>query len=276
LALLTLATALHAQTNPYSTPGAAPKLSFDVVSIRRNISGSREMTRQSAADTDDITMTNVPLALVVFYAYHINDQNLATGIPEWAWSERYDLIAKVAASDLPAYHALTNTQRAAMLQAVLADRLKLQLHRETKDRPVFALVVAKGGPKLEQSKPGEAQPNTAKSNPGGFVHGATIFTTGPGQITGEAATMADLALSLSNRGAESLGRPVVDKTGLSGKYDFTLQIAPESAASGEGDAQQQATSLFTALEEQLGLKLQPAAAPTEYLVVDHIERPSVN
>jgi uncharacterized protein (TIGR03435 family) len=292
LSLLVIpSTMLSAQTPPAqgnatqtATAAAAPQLSFDVVSIRRNTSGSRQMTRQSAADTDDITMTNVPLGAVVFYAYYINNENLVTGIPDWAWSERYDVVAKVAPSDLAAYRALTNRQRAAMLQKVLADRCKLQVHRETKDMPVYALVVAKGGPRLKEALSGELHPNTAKSNPGGFVHGATIFATGPGQLTGEAASMADLALALSNSERESLGRIVVDKTGLTGKYDFTLQIAPDqTGAKPDGaDGQQDAApgtsgpSIFTALQEQLGLRLQSTTSPTEYLVIDHIERPSEN
>jgi uncharacterized protein (TIGR03435 family) len=231
------------------------------------------MTRQSSADSDGITMANVPLFLIVFFAYHINDANLATGIPDWAMTERYDVIAKVAPSDVLAYQKLTSVQRGQMMQRVLADRFKLQAHRETKDRPVYALVIAKDGIKMKEAKPGDTYPSGVKPNGNGFVHGATIFTTGPGQLTAQGASMADLALALSNLGQESLGRIVVDKTGLTGKYDFTLngtdgqqEVAPDSSGS----------SIFTALQEQLGLKLQPATAPTEYLVIDHIERPSEN
>jgi uncharacterized protein (TIGR03435 family) len=277
--LLLSSLALQAQA-PATSPVPVPQLSFDVVSIRKNISGSREMKRQSAADTDDITMTNVPLAVVLFYAYWIKDENLLAGIPQWTFTERYDVVAKVASSDLPAYRALTSRQRAAMLQKILADRCQLQAHYETKDKPVYALVVAKGGPRLKQALPGEIHPNTAKADPSGFVHGATIFTTGPGQLTGEAATMADLALALSNTEAELLGRVVVDRTELTGKYDFTLQAQPSQmdASTTSGNEQQvgeQQQALFSALE-QLGLKLQPATAPTEFLIVDHIERPSEN
>jgi uncharacterized protein (TIGR03435 family) len=160
-----------------------------------------------------------------------------------------------------------------MLQPVLAERFKLQAHHEIKDRPVYALVVAKGGPKLKAAQSGEAHPNTDKANPNGMHHGSTIFATAPGQITGEAASTGDLALTLSDRGEQSLGRPVIDKTGLAGKYDFTLQLPPP--ASGD-DAQQTVATLFTAVQEQLGLKLEPTTAPTDYLVIDHIERPSAN
>jgi uncharacterized protein (TIGR03435 family) len=278
---LTVAAALPAQTSPPSAAvAAAPQLSFDVVSVRQNKSGGPEMTRQSSADSDGITMTNVPLFLIVFYGYHINDANLATGIPGWAMTERYDVIAKVAPSDVPAYQKLTSMQRGQMMQKVLADRFKLQTHRETKDRPVYALVIAKDGIKMKEAKPGDNYPNGVKDNGNGFAHGATIFATGPGQLTAQGASMADLALTLSNTGRESLGRVVVDRTGLTGRYDFTLQTAPDQiqAKSGPSDGQQEITgsSIFAALQEQLGLKLQPSTAPTEYLVVDHIERPSEN
>jgi uncharacterized protein (TIGR03435 family) len=283
---VTLCAALSTPAQPPATAQSAatpPSLAFDIVSIRRNVSGSREMTRQSAANTDDITMTNVPLALVVFYAYGINDPNFVTGIPQWAWTERYDVAAKVAPENLAAYHALTNKQRAAMLQTVLTDRLKLQVHPEMKDRAIYALVVAKGGPKLKETQPGATHPNTAKANPNGFQKGVTVFTTGSGQWTGEAANMDALAVALSNQGMGpilSLGRPVIDKTGLTSKYDFVLQLPlpdPNTPASDSGGIQQDsASSLSNSLQDQLGLKLQSATAPTSYLVIDHMERPSAN
>jgi len=268
--------------SPASTAALAQPLKFDVVSIRRNVSGSREMTRQSAANTDSVTMTNVPLALALFYAWQINDPNFIAGIPDWAWSERYDIVAKIDPSNLDVYHALTNRQRAAMFEAILAERLKLQAHHETKDRPVYALVAAKGGPKIKETHPGAAHPNTEKANPNAFQKGNTIFITGSNRITGEAATMSELAVSLSTRGFEvlGLGRPVIDKTSLTGKYDFVLQLPlpdTNTAAANSDDAlQESAASLSNALQDQLGLKLQPSTAPMDALVIDHIERPSEN
>jgi uncharacterized protein (TIGR03435 family) len=260
-----------------SQPAVAP-LTFDIVSIRRNTSGSRQMIRQSSADTDEITMTNVPLALVVYYAYNINNENLVSGLPDWAWSERYDVTAKVAPSDLATYRSLANQQRAAMLQTVLADRCHLQVHRDSKDLPVYALIVGNGGARLKQAPPNDSTAVTPKPSPNGFSHGATISATGPGELNGNAATMADLALTLSNIESKSLGRLVVDRTGLTGKYNFTLQTEPlpPAASDGEGTQQDAAASLIVALQQQLGLKLQPETAPTTYLVIDHMERPSPN
>ena len=204
-----------------SAPAAAPSITFDVVSIRQNKSGSTAMTRQSSADTDGITMTNVPPAMMIFFAYRINDENLATGIPAWAMTERYDVSAKVAPSDVPAYQKLTNMQRGQMLQAVLAERFNLKAHRETREKPVYVLTVAKGGiVGMKPATPGDTYPKGIHPDAGGFVHGSTIFNTGPSQFTAQAASMADLALLLSNSRQHSLGRVVVDRTGLTGKYDF--------------------------------------------------------
>src|SRR6185312_3417587 len=113
-----LSTAISAQAQPShaaaqssAAPASVPSLAFDVVSIRRNTSGTHEMTRQSSSNTDSISMTNVPLALVVLYAYWISDPNMIKGLPDQAWADRYDVTAKVAPESLAAYHALTSRQR---------------------------------------------------------------------------------------------------------------------------------------------------------------------
>jgi uncharacterized protein (TIGR03435 family) len=281
LAVLTLASSLFAQIDaPPASPPAAPQIRFDVVSVRQNKSGGTAMTRQSSADSDGISITNAPLARILFYAYQINDASLIAGIPAWAMTERYDIFAKVAPSDVPAYQKLTNAQRGEMVQKLLTDRFKLQAHRETKDRPVYALVIAKGGIKMKEAKPGDTYPNGIQPNPNGFVHGATIFSTGPEDLTAQGGSMGELATVLSNRGQNFFDRIVVDKTGLTGRYDFTLQFTLDQPS--EDDGQQGAPSsssnpsIFTALPEQLGLKLQPMTAATEYVVIDHIERPSEN
>jgi uncharacterized protein (TIGR03435 family) len=284
LAVLTLASSLFAQTDaPPASPPIVPQIRFDVVSVRQNKSGSTAMTRQSSADSDGISITNAPLARILFYAYQINDASLIAGIPAWAMTERYDIFAKVAPSDVPAYQKLTNAQRGEMVQKLLTDRFKLQAHRETKDRPVYALVIAKGGIKMKEAKPGDSYPNGIQPHPNGFVHGATIFSTGPEDLTAQGASTGELATVLSNRGQNVFDRIVVDKTGLTGRYDFTLQVTLDQAgATVDADGQQGAPSsssnpsIFTALPEQLGLRLQPMTAAMEYVVIDHIERPSEN
>jgi uncharacterized protein (TIGR03435 family) len=159
-----------------------------------------------------------------------------------------------------------------MLQALLAERCKMMTHRETKDLPVFSLVIAKNGPKLVEANPDEITSISTSRN------GASEL------ITGKARSIADLARWLS----VSLGCPVLDMTGLTGKYDFKLEWTPDDAPtqpSAGGAASNppppasvdsSGPSLFTAIQEQLGLKLESGKGPVEIIVIDHIERPSGN
>jgi uncharacterized protein (TIGR03435 family) len=144
-----------------------------------------------------------------------------------------------------------------MLQNLLADRFKLTLHRDKKDMTMWALAVGKNGPKMK------ASPDLS--------HPRVVTTTMPGRtrITFTAQSLEQLAKELGN----NLERPVADMTGLAGNYDFTLDYEPESARTGGPSAEPDAApSLFTALQEQLGLKLEQSKAPIEVLVVDHIEK----
>jgi uncharacterized protein (TIGR03435 family) len=274
------APAQNSAATSQTTASAAPTLAFGTVSIKLNNSGSKAMVRATAADSDALTFNNVPLFLIILYAYHINDFNLVEGFPDWTRSERYDLTAKVDESDVAEFRKLSSTQRGQMLQKVLADRFKLQVHHDSKDVPVFALVPAKGGVRMKETKPGDSHPNVAKLGSNGMVHGATVFLTGPGQMTGEGASVADIAGALSDTAYDYLGRRVVDKSGLTARYDFKLQFAPNATgADSDSDSQPQGAagpSISTAVQEQLGLKLEPAKVPTEFLVIDHAERPSQN
>jgi uncharacterized protein (TIGR03435 family) len=139
-----------------------------------------------------------------------------------------------------------------MLQALLADRFALKAHHETKDLPIYELTVAKGGAKMKK---------TAADGYGGNAKYAS------GKVTAHEISVESLAANLSF----TLGRKIVNKTGLDGGYDFTLDYAPDGA-----DASDPRPSIFTALEEQLGLKLLPAKGPVDVIVVDHIERPTAN
>ena len=147
------------------------------------------------------------------------------------------------------------------LQSLLAERFKLSLHRETREQPLYALVVGKSGTKFQR----------ANGNFGGLRIGRT-------QLTGSGATLEMLTTALANQ----LGRPVLDRTGLEGTFDFKLEWAAQAGASPlpGGDALPPADangpSIFTALQEQLGLKLESTKGSVEVLVIDHVERPSEN
>jgi uncharacterized protein (TIGR03435 family) len=164
-----------------------------------------------------------------------------------------------------------------MLQALLAERFKLGLHRETKELPVYNLVIAKNGPKLSEAKPGDTYPGGLTGLDGGGAHEVRV---GRGVIIGQAIRTGEVAKVLTL----AMGRPVLDKTGLKSIYDVKLEWAPESQGTifnqPRSDAAQSqessGPSIFTAIQEQLGLKLESTKGPVEILVIDHVEKPSEN
>lgn len=194
------------------------------------------------------------------YPYKVRSyQDYPPGLPAWADKDRFDVEAKTDDDTAAAMQKLSSEAQQdlsqKLLQSLLADRFKLRIHYESKVQPVYELVLAKGGSKLKPLPP-DQKPGWGRSGRGEFIlHGRTI-------------TDFVEFLSFSNL----VGRTVVDKTGLSGKYDFDLKWTPDDLQ-GTIDA---GPTLFTALEEQLGLKLVPAKDPVETLVVDHVERPTEN
>lgn len=265
------------QTTEPSAP--TPQISFDVVSIRQSGNPTGPMSHSFPPNGDGMTFTNIPVFMVVLFAYSYNRPGLVKGLPSWTRTDRYDIVAKVAESDLSKYHAMSLAERKLMLQKELKDRFKLQIHRESKNMQVYALSIAESGPKLMEANTAQSPPATNEN-----AKGHSVFFSGPMELTGRSAHMEDLALALSDIG---VGRQVVDKTGLTGQYDFKLSFTPESAESRVPIEQDTGGSLhpprgdrppsvFAALREQLGLKLESASQPVEYLVVDHIEKPSEN
>ena len=182
-------------------------------------------------------------------------------------SNRYEIQAKIEDSRYAAMQKMSPAQQSEqvdlMEQSLLADRFKLKVHFEKREMPVYALVVAKGGPKLTPAEIGESSKLFSAPTDRG------------NKITAEAVTLDDFANSPLLRTG---GRLVIDQTGLKGTYDFTLEsgpdrtVAPDTAQEGGGDA----PSFFTAIQEQLGLRLVPTKAPVEVIVIDHIEKPSEN
>jgi uncharacterized protein (TIGR03435 family) len=187
-------------------------------------------------------------------AYQLKGRYQISGGPSWldSDSDRFNIAAIALGDKAPSPENVR-----LMLQSLLADRFQLKVHREIKEGPVYALVVGKNGPRLKVSKPDEESSITASGNR-------------TANITMANQTADRLALQL----ADSLDRPVIDKTGLTGHYDIKLTWIPEYAGAprpGSDDV-----DIFTAVQEQLGLKLEPQKAPIEILVVDHAERPSDN
>jgi uncharacterized protein (TIGR03435 family) len=152
----------------------------------------------------------------------------------------------------------------------------LKVHRETRDLPVYELLIAKGGPKFHEAKPGDTYPNGIKGPDG--HSGPGLVWIQDGQLTCQAVAMLELTRILSQR----LGHNVLDKTGLTGKYDLAMQWPPPEDRpggmfdGGENAAESTGPSIFTVIQEQLGLKLESHKAPVEVLVIDHVEAPSAN
>ena len=213
--------------------------------------------------------TEVTVERLVEMAYGVHHFWLIQGGPSWFSSEEFDIQAKAGSAANQELRGLGPDQGAAvkhrMIQALLADRFKLALHRETKALPGYALVIGQKGPKLQEVKPGEAKPSGTQG-PG---EGPSIRLA-PGQLSGQRMPTAELAELLSDR----LDCVVLDRTGLTGDYNFTLQWTPIQSEAHMLNASE--PSLFAAIQEQLGLKLEPAKNPVEVLVVDHIEKPSLN
>jgi uncharacterized protein (TIGR03435 family) len=212
------------------------KPAFEVASVKVDRSGGGGGQRR--LNGHGLEFTNSTLQACIRWAYDVRDFQIS-GAPGWLNSDRYGILAKAAANT-------STPQLRLMLQALLEERFKLQLHRETRELPVYSLVVGKGGAKLHKTTSESSAANDQR-----------------GLIADRGATMVMLANQLST----VLERIVMDKTGLTERYDFELEWAPGlEADSGSGP------SVFTAIQEQLGLKLESTKGEVEVLVIDHVER----
>jgi len=244
------------------TPAAASAqteqktFAYDVVSIKPNKSAEEASGWRSASD-GSIVITNAPLGWLVRNAFGVIIDDQLSGLPGWVNSDRYDVQAKMDEDSAAAWNKITGEakkqQQQLLYQSLLADRCHLKVHRETRQLPVYDLVIAKGGLKLQDAKPIEGSRTTA----------------GNGLFNAQAITIEALAYSLSG----DVGRVILDKTGLGDKkFDLDLKWTPDEQQ-GTADA---GPSLFAAIEEQLGLKLVSSRGPVETVVVDHMEKPSEN
>ena len=257
--------------------GVPPKLQFDVVSIKLDRSGAQHGYLQISPDGDRIIVVNAPMYRIVSFAFNFQRNDLVLGAPEWAHNERYDMEAKVAPADLPAFHALNFVQQKAMLQKVLIERCKMHALIQKKEIPVYALIVNKDGMKMHEIKPGDSLPVVRDAS--GKVVDEWDLIQKHGEVHGRAVPMDAFMYALSNI---SVGRQVIDRTDLKGLYDFDLVWTPEEDGDGQtkgaaddtGTSDASRTSIFTAIQEQMGLRLAPEKAPVDALVVEHIERPS--
>lgn len=230
------------------------------------------------------TGRGLPLKRLICMAYDVDDLQVSGG-PDWLTLDRYTIEAKADSAGQEAIQKLSGPQvrlvAQRMVQELLADRFKLKMHQGTKELPVLALVVAKNGPRLHESVPGDTYENGLKDRDGHGHQGMMRFNNG--RLIVQGVPLDRVVAQLT----EQLHQIVQNKTGLKGNYDFTLEWTPEedhdrgpSVASGEGGggpaADASGPSIYTAIQEQLGLKLEPQKGAVPVFVIDHIERPSEN
>jgi uncharacterized protein (TIGR03435 family) len=272
-AIVFAAAALSAVISPLQARGASqaagtpPPLAsspdaFDVASIRRNTSGGQGQTIELQGST--FVGRNVTARELVMTAFRVRSEDVSGG-PGWIDAERYDVSGRAQTQATWDAHLL-------MLQRLLVDRFKLSIRREKRTSPAYALIVGRSGSTLTPA----ADPNCAAPIPGAKCGG---FATRPGFFDGRRVTVAQVAALLSSRS----GRPVLDRTGISGYFDVKLSWTPDSSQLPRGlppDAvppfDPAGPSLFAAIQEQLGLRLEPTTADMDHVVIEQIERPTPN
>ncbi len=306
------------QSDGKKTDAATPQ-SFEVASIKPSAPQPTMFFRTGTGMMPGgrYTASGITVKMLIQMAYDLRDYQISGG-PSWISTDRFDIVAKAETPNV------SREQGRILLQSLLAERFNLKIRRETNELAIYALVVGKDGPKLHKSevkpgsgtsaqqpgpaKPGDAGPApvvkmggaggslpavTAGGGPtgGGAAGTVAVMTTagggngmmrmGPGQLNAQGASISTLVLFLS----QTLGRPVIDKTGLEGNYDFNLQVTPDESQRGLGigggdrpdmmpPGDFSGPSIFTAVQEQLGLKLESQKGPVPMLVIEHVEKPS--
>jgi len=249
----TLALFLIAAIPLLSQSPAAPRFTFDAASIKPGDPGSTGGGIHTRSGGLFIS-TNTSLRTLIGYAYNVRKQQM-TGGPSWLDSATFSIEAKPDGS-VPFPSGIEgDTRMHLMMQSLLADRFNLAVHWETREGATYELTVAKGGPKL---------------HPTSLAKEGSDSSGGNGRLTATGLSMSQLVQLLT----PDLGRPVSDKTGLTGRYDLTLTYTPEARTSDTGTpVDPNDASIFTAVQEQLGLKLVSTKGPIEFLVIDHVDKP---
>lgn len=256
---------------PRSHAQSQASLVFEVASIKPSDPDSRGMRFQHTAG-GGLNVTGVTLKTLIEFAYDVQDFQISGG-PRWFRTDRYDILAKPERPEESTdFHKATDAQRRQLSErlrertrALLAERFQLSIHRETEERPAYQLVLSKNGHKLQESTEGNG------------------ISRNWGQITGDGVAIEMLAKVLSM----TLARPVLDQTGLKGKYKFKLEYteerggpigkgAPDEIPADANPPDPSGPSIFSAIQQQLGLKLESQKGPVEIIVIDRAEKPSAN
>ncbi|HEV3036583.1 MAG TPA: M56 family metallopeptidase [Candidatus Angelobacter sp.] len=237
---------------------------FESIYVQPNKDGTPGLREDFGWTHDSFQATNATLTMLIRWAYGVSGSQVSGG-PSWIDSERYDVKAQFTKFEGDDPIQLTNHDRL-QLQPLLADRFKLAIHRETRPVPIYELVLSASGPKFH-----EATPGGYASGPNGVRLGLGIWPLGAGEFVGQGASMASLAGFLSMQ----LGRKVVDKTMLTGNYDFTLHCGKDSFQK-PWPSESRSAAILVAVPHDLGLQLNPQVGPVEVIIVDHAEQVSGN
>jgi uncharacterized protein (TIGR03435 family) len=234
---------------------------FEIASIKPSEPAAPNTKRSSLTfgAGESLTATYTTPRSLITVAYNVRDLQIS-GAPGWIGTERYDIEARTAPGEIAAGPTEAADDRTReRLRSLLAERFGLVVHHETREQTVYLLTVAKNGPKLKEAATSADRHATSG---------------GRGRSQGFAAKVEWLAGILSN----VTGRPVLDKTGLTGYYDWVLEWTPDTALSQQGSppAENSAPTIFTALQEQLGLRLETGKGPVDLVVIDQVNRPSAN
>jgi uncharacterized protein (TIGR03435 family) len=287
----------HLRLQGQNVSVAAPAIAYEVASIKPSVpgSGGGGFGFGMRYTDDGFTAASIPMKTLIQLAYGTHSYDFSAA-PDWLSSEKYDVEAKMASAAADALQKLSRDERALarerMLQELLADRLKLTTHRATKEALVGFLEISKNGLKIQAVKPGDraiAGPKDLNGQPipEGLQEGSVVISFGSNgsrRLIAPGVSMESLAAFLSGQ----VGRRVVDKTGLTGIYAFTLEWMPDQGQSvalaggaSEGQPSSAASessgaSLVSEMERKLGLRLESGKSPIESVVIDHVEKPSGN
>jgi len=244
---------------------SGPLPSYAVTSVKEDAQGDINKPIHGEDTPDGTYIRNQTLELMIREAYGVRSYQII-GAPGWVNEREWEIAAKTDDAETQKLKTMNKadirTERCLLLQSLLADRFKLAVHQESRMEPALTLVVAKGGPRFKEASP--TPPGQTPKPPMVMEKGILTFNGYP--ISGLAAVLSQV-----------MGQTVVDKTGLTGKYEFTIPwTESEFQVTTGAPTDDSAISIFTVLQEQLGLKLEPAKVPTEVIVVDHVEEPAPN
>jgi bla regulator protein BlaR1 len=258
---------------------------YQHVSVTPGETGNGIIQTRILFTPESLMAKNQTLQELIKLAYGVQENQISGG-PNWIASARFNVEAKLDSSVVAELKKLSpeqqKSERDQMFQTLLADQFKVALHRENKLLPAQVLVIAKNGPKIQPAQPGDTYPNGIKGRDG-LPAGPHKFDFGSDGVIVQALPMSFVANNL----AMHLNQPVVDRTGLTGDYDFTLRFSPEGETAHEENGRKVTTTslpslgahnaaLLNAIEEQLGLKLEPQTIPLPVLVIDRAEKPTTN